>query len=115
MMIYTQRTLAGPFHGYGARPGEFQAPSIFDSIAPLTEKALTTTDLQHPVPAPVPGADGESLAIPAAAALIDLTPPSGPILNDAGLAAELARLARGQDEVLVIANAYTVCMRHRPA
>ena len=78
---------------------------------------MTTTDLQHPVRAPVAGADGESTAIPAASARTTLTPPSGdvPVLNDAGLAAELARLARGQDEVLVIANAYTVCVRHRPA
>lgn len=78
---------------------------------------MTSTDLQHPAQAPVAGVDGESTAIQAASVRTGLTPPSGevPVLNDAGLAAELARLARGQDEVLVIANAYTVCVRHRPA
>jgi hypothetical protein len=78
---------------------------------------LTTPELQHPAQALVAGEDGESPASPAASARTGLTPPSGdvPVLHDAGLAAELARLARGQDEVLVIANAYTVCVRHRPA
>ena len=77
---------------------------------------MTTTDLQHraPGPASVAGEDRESLAVPAATAFIGLIPPSGPVLSDAGLASELARLARGQDEVLVIANAYTVCLHHRP-
>lgn len=78
---------------------------------------MTTTDLQHPVQAPVNGADVESTAISAASERTILTPPSGdvPVLNDAGVAAELARLGRGQDEVLIIANAYTVCVRQRPA
>lgn len=77
---------------------------------------MPTTYLQQPAQEPV-RTDGESLAISAAAARTGLTPPSGdvPTLNDAGLAAELARLARGQDDVLVIANVYTVCVRHRPA
>ena len=44
-----------------------------------------------------------------------LPPPSDvSVLDDAGLAEQLARLARGQDAVLIIANAYTVCVRHRP-
>jgi hypothetical protein len=60
--------------------------------------------------------DREALATPAAASN-GLTPPPRdvPVLDDAGLAAEFAHLARGQDAVLVISNAYTVCVRHRPA
>lgn len=78
---------------------------------------MTTTNLPHGELAPVADADDKATAIAAASARTGLAPPWGdvPVLNDAGLAAELARLARGQDEVLVIANAYTVCVRHRPA
>src|SRR5687768_9877087 len=103
-------------HPMGAGAPESQAPPTFNSLAAMHEQPLTTTDLQHRAPAHVDAADSAALAIKAAAS-IGLTPPprNVPVLDDAGLAAELARLARGQDEVLVIANAYTVCMRHRPA
>ena len=96
--------------------GQPNSSSVYSTCHPTIEKPLTTTDHQHPAQAPATGADGDSLAIPTAAAPMGLTPPSGdvPVLNDPGLAAELARLARGQDEVLVIANAYTVCVRRRP-
>ena len=117
LMRYTERNPAVLLSLYGVRPAESQVPSISDSLASRHEQPLTTTDFQHRAPAPalVDGADSESLAIPVAAT--SLTPPSRdvPVLTDAGLAAELARLARGQDEVLLIANAYTVCVRHRHA
>ncbi|MFM0619774.1 SAVED domain-containing protein [Paraburkholderia nemoris] len=40
-------------------------------------------------------------------------PENLPILDDEGLAKELQRLAQGAGDVLVIANAYTVCVHHR--
>lgn len=43
-------------------------------------------------------------------------PPSDvPVVNDEGLAKEFRRLEQEQGTVLVIANAYTVCVRHRVA
>lgn len=57
---------------------------------------MTTQDLQHRAPPPVQvdDSDSEALAIPAAGSIVLAPPPRDvPILDDAGLATELARLA----------------------
>ena len=40
-------------------------------------------------------------------------PPDVPVVDDEGLAQEFCRLAQGRDQVLVIANMYTVCVLRR--
>lgn len=70
--------------------------------------------------------EDEQLAIPArqtapaaapvqasTAALLSPPPADLPVVDDDGLARELRRIAQGTDDVLVIANVYTVCVLHR--
>ena len=70
--------------------------------------------------------EDEQLAIPArqtapaaapvqASTAVLLSPPPAdlPVVDDDGLARELRRIAQGTDDVLVIANVYTVCVLHR--
>lgn len=72
---------------------------------------MSKNDDEHPLLAdaglaPVPGLPAPPVPLS--------KPPSGvSVVDDDGLAQEFARLARGRDEVLVVANTYTVCVLHR--
>ena len=54
------------------------------------------------------------VSVASAAAVLSPPPMGVPVFDDEELAHAFARLAKGADEVLVIANAYTVCVFHRP-
>lgn len=58
---------------------------------------------------------GDAALPPLTPVALSRAPDGALVLDDDGLAGEFQRLAQGQGDVLVIANTYTVCVRHRAA
>lgn len=90
------------------------APLLLADAGPASASVSTAVATTALSLAAVAIASGPTVVATTSAAASLTRPPAGvPVVDDDGLAQEFTRLLQGRDQVLVIANSYTVCAMHR--